>query len=96
MELAAASTIDGDDVDDVDEIFVQSSFEDHDDESGSADIEDDWLSDDTELIEVFEEYLMYDIIGLVATIGGTLGLFIGFSFYDKIIQFIKIFLDLVN
>ena len=37
---------------------------------------------DNELIEVYEEYLMYDIIGLIGTSGGTLGLFIGFSFFD--------------
>ena len=46
---------------------------------------------DNELIEVYEEYLMYDIIGLIGTVGGTLGLFIGFSFFDvssTIIQYI--------
>ena len=37
---------------------------------------------DNELIEVYEEYLMYDIIGLIGTVGGTMGLFIGFSFFD--------------
>ena len=47
---------------------------------------DGWISweyiFDNELIEVYEEYLMYDIIGLIGTVGGTLGLFIGFSFFD--------------
>ena len=32
------------------------------------------------LVKVSEEYIIYDIIGMVASIGGTLGLFIGFSF----------------
>ena len=35
---------------------------------------------------VFEEYLLYDFNGLVGTVGGTLGLFIGFSFYDVILK----------
>ena len=33
-------------------------------------------------IEVFEEYLIYDTSGVVGTVGGTLGLFIGFSFWN--------------
>ena len=37
---------------------------------------------DNDLIQVYEEYLMYDAIGLIGTVGGTLGLFIGFSFLD--------------
>ena len=32
------------------------------------------------LVKVSEEYIIYDVIGMVASIGGTLGLFIGFSF----------------
>ena len=35
-------------------------------------------------VKVREEYLIYDFIGLVGSVGGTLGLFIGFSFYDII------------
>ena len=34
------------------------------------------------LMKVSEEYLIYDFIAVVASIGGTLGLFIGFSFSD--------------
>ena len=30
--------------------------------------------------EVYKEYLIYDVIGMVGMVGGTLGLFIGFSF----------------
>ena len=47
-------------------------------------------------IKVQEEYLVYGDVDLVGIVGGNLGLFIGFSFYDKIIQFIKIFVDLIN
>ena len=36
----------------------------------------------TDEIDVHEEYLMFDAAGLVGSIGGTLGLFIGFSFRD--------------
>ena len=45
--------------------------------------------------EVNQEYLIYDITGFVGSVGGTLGLFIGFSFldtlknwFDKLKQFI--------
>ena len=38
-------------------------------------------------VKVKEEYLIYDFIGLVGSVGGTLGLFIGFSFYDIISRF---------
>ena len=31
---------------------------------------------------VTQEYLIYDFIGLVGSVGGTMGIFIGFSFYD--------------
>ena len=32
--------------------------------------------------EIHIEYLIYDTLSLIGTIGGTLGLFVGFSFYD--------------
>ena len=35
-------------------------------------------------LKVFEEYLIYDIIGMVGSVGGTLGMFIGFSFIDVV------------
>ena len=37
----------------------------------------------------FEEYLLYDFGGMIGSIGGTLGLFIGFSFYDVILKIIN-------
>ena len=39
--------------------------------------------------QVNEEYMVYDAIGLIGTVGGTLGLFIGFSFRDVIDYFIN-------
>ena len=33
---------------------------------------------------VSREYLVYDFIGMVGSVGGTLGMFIGFSFYEVI------------
>ena len=38
-------------------------------------------------VKVLEEYLIYDTIGMIGSAGGTLGLFIGFSF-SNIIAFI--------
>ena len=40
--------------------------------------------------EVNQEYLIYDITGFVGSVGGTLGLFIGFSFRD----IVELILDL--
>ena len=34
----------------------------------------------TRMEKLYEEYLIYDIIGMVGSVGGTLGLFTGFSF----------------
>ena len=31
---------------------------------------------------LYEEYLIYDWIGMIGSIGGSLGLFVGFSFRD--------------
>jgi hypothetical protein len=36
------------------------------------------------------EYLIYDTLSLVGTVGGTLGLFVGFSFYDFIFMIIDL------
>ena len=43
-------------------------------------------------VTVFEEYINYDFIGMIGSAGGTLGLFIGFSFMNIVnvmLQFIK-------
>ena len=42
----------------------------------------------TEYIDVQEEYLVIDEPGFIGSIGGTLGLFIGFSFRDLIFAII--------
>ena len=36
--------------------------------------------DPQEEVTVFQEYVVYDAIGIVGSVGGTLGMFIGFSF----------------
>ena len=49
-----------------------------------------WSKFDTELsfqfpsanLILYEEYLLYDWIGMIGSIGGSLGLFVGFSFRD--------------
>ena len=35
-------------------------------------------------VKVYEEYLIYDTLGMIGSVGGTLGLFIGFSFMNVI------------
>ena len=42
------------------------------------------ISVPSDKIKVKEEYQVYDFIGMVGTVGGSLGLFIGFSFFDAI------------
>ena len=43
--------------------------------------------------EVNKEYLIYDTLSLIGTVGGTLGLFVGFSFYEFFLAVIDFFLD---
>ena len=43
--------------------------------------------------EVNKEYLIYDTLSLIGTVGGTLGLFVGFSFYEFFLVVIDFFLD---
>ena len=40
-------------------------------------------------LEVQREYLVYDMNGLIGSVGGTLGLFVGFSFFDLILKLFK-------
>ena len=42
-------------------------------------------------VYTMDEYLLFDTIAIVAAVGGTLGLFIGFSFYDCIAAIINYF-----
>ena len=39
------------------------------------------------------EYFIYDTLSMVGTVGGTLGLFVGFSFYNFISMIIDLFFD---
>ena len=41
------------------------------------------------MMVVNKEYLIFDTIGLIASVGGTLGMFIGFSFSGSITALIK-------
>ena len=60
----------------------------------------DWQSNNTmiiylrfqspEVITIYEEYLIYDFNGMLGSIGGTLGLFVGFSFSSAIELFINL------
>ena len=43
-----------------------------------------------EVTKVYEEYLIYDFNGMLGSIGGTLGLFVGFSFSSAIELFINL------
>ena len=42
---------------------------------------------------VFEEVLIFDGIGLLSSLGGALGLFIGFSFFGCIVSITDYFVD---
>ena len=37
------------------------------------------------------EYYVYDFLSFVGTVGGTLGLLVGFSFYDFIVKTVEFF-----
>ena len=37
-----------------------------------------------EVLTKYEEHLIYDLIGMIGSVGGTLGMFIGFSFSNTI------------
>ena len=39
---------------------------------------------------VYEEYLVYDFNGMLGSIGGSLGMFLGFSFFDLICHFLSL------
>ena len=44
-------------------------------------------------VKVQEQYFIYTEVDLIGIVGGHLGLFIGFSFFDKIKQMISFFLN---
>ncbi len=41
-----------------------------------------WLKYMSSKVEVMEEYDVYDLNGIVGSVGGSLGLFLGFSVFD--------------
>ena len=55
----------------------------------SSDTKEAWIKLKTPEITVIEEYLVYDLSGIVGSVGGSLGLYIGISLID-------VFLFLVN
>ena len=51
-----------------------------------------WKMHDLVQVVVHEEYLIYDFTNMVSSVGGSLGLFIGFSF----IGFIQAIIDILQ
>ena len=47
-------------------------------------------------IKVEEEYMVYSFSGIVGTVGGSLGLFIGFSFLDCLLLGVKRLANMSN
>ena len=58
----------------------------------TSDIDFFWIFPST-VIEVHSEYLIYDMTGLIGSIGGSLGLFVGFSFRDFFSYFIGLLIE---
>ena len=51
-----------------------------------------FYSFNTPTIMVIEEYLLYDFAGILGSVGGSLGLFLGFSFlglFSELIDFLQ-------
>ena len=44
-------------------------------------------------VDIFEEILIVDEISLIGSLGGSLGLFIGFSFFGYITTFLDVIVD---
>ena len=63
----------------------------------AEDVEDEFIFDIIVEIgatrERQTEYFIYDTLSMIGTVGGTLGLFVGFSFYDFISMVIDLFFD---
>ena len=50
-----------------------------------------WLTFLSHTIEVMEEYAVNDLTGILASLGGSLGLFLGFSCFDCLILALNAF-----
>ncbi len=62
----------------------------NEDENGSTSLTIEFASMD---VEVREELLIFDFNAIVSAVGGSLGLFLGFSFYDLYIWVLDIIWD---
>ena len=49
-----------------------------------------------QVLTIYQEYLIYDSIGMIGSVGGTLGMFIGFSFSNAISSILNYLLLKVN
>ena len=45
------------------------------------------------VVDIFEEILIFDEISLLGSLGGSLGLFIGFSFFGYVTAFLNMIVD---
>ena len=48
-------------------------------------------ANNVERIKTFKEYLIYGVTDVIGFVGGTLGLFIGFSFLDSVMRIVNTF-----
>ena len=55
----------------------------------NSDVEVDYQFPSEEVM-YFKEYIIYDFSGMIGSVGGSLGLFIGFSFMDFIFYLINL------
>ena len=42
-------------------------------------------------VKTFKEYLIYGVTDVIGFVGGTLGLFVGFSFLDSVVRIVNYF-----
>ena len=49
-----------------------------------------------QVLTIYQEYLIYDGIGMIGSVGGSLGMFIGFSFSNAISSILNCLLLKVN
>ena len=59
------------------------------DEESSQHLTSLWLNPQLNEVVVIEEVLLFDFAAIVAAVGGSLGLFIGFSFLDVAKLFVQ-------
>ncbi len=55
-----------------------------------------YITVDSDQILERKEYLVYDNAGFIANVGGGLGLFIGFSFYDLFASILDYLVDILS